>query len=363
MARVVLKNLSKYFGAVCAVNDLNLEIEDGKFVTVLGPSGCGKSTTLYCIAGLEEPSSGDIFFDDRCVNDLEPRERDVAMVFQDYALYPHMSVYDNISFSLRVQGAPQGERNQRVEKVAEMLGIGGLLQRRPAELSGGQRQRVALGRAIVRSPVVFLMDEPLSNLDAALRVRTRTEIKNLQRELGVTTIFVTHDQEEAMVLSDKIAIMRDGVLQQYDPPMEVYRNPANLYVAGFIGSPAMNFVAGTLEWTDGQAVFAAETFRAPFPPGVLRGPAARWSGARPALLGIRPEGLELHPTAIGGDVPAEVFLVEPIGSVTHVDVRSGGVVLKASVEPSLPVNPGDRVGLSFPAGKIYFFDPDTGAVL
>jgi multiple sugar transport system ATP-binding protein len=363
MAKITITGLCKQFGSVRAVDNLSLEIKDGEFATLLGPSGCGKSTTLYCIAGLEDPTSGTIMFDDRRINDLEPRDRDVAMVFQDYALYPHMSVADNLGFSLQVQGAARGPIEERVRQVAEMLGIGTLLERRPSELSGGQRQRVALGRAIVRSPVAFLMDEPLSNLDAALRVRTRTEIKKLQRDLGVTTIFVTHDQEEAMVLSDRIAIMREGVLQQYAPPMEVYRNPVNLYVAGFVGSPAMNFLPGTVELTGGKAVFAATGCQVTYSPGALRKPGDMNGAAHPVVLGIRPEGFVVHPVAAPDDLRADVFLVEPVGMSTFVDVHSADQVLKVRVDPSFPIAPGDQVGLAMPQDRVYFFDPDTGARL
>src|SRR5215212_8368161 len=246
MASVTVQHLSKHFGTVKAVDDLSLEIPEGSFITLLGPSGCGKSTTLYCIAGLEEVTSGEIFFDGNPVTELSPKDRDAALVFQDYALYPHMSVEDNLAFALKMRKTPKSEAKQRVQQVAALLGIERLLHRRPAQLSGGQRQRVALGRALIRDASVFLMDEPLSNLDALLRFNTRTEIKRLQRELGTTTIFVTHDQEEAMVLSDRIAVMRDGVLQQYATPGETYGKPANCFVAGFIGSPRMNFIKGSL---------------------------------------------------------------------------------------------------------------------
>ena len=265
MASVTLQRLTKRFEAVMAVDGLDVAIQDGEFLTLLGPSGCGKSTALACIAGLEKPSDGAIIFDERNVTELEPHERNVAMVFQDYALYPHMTARENMSFGLRQQRVDPASIGRQVSAAAEMLDLGPLLERRPAELSGGQRQRVAVGRAVVRNPSVLLMDEPLSNLDAGLRVRTRTEIKRLQRELGITAIFVTHDQEEAMVLSDRIAVMRDGRLQQIGPPMEVYREPRNLFVASFIGSPAMNFLDVDLTRADGalHCAFADQSFRLP----------------------------------------------------------------------------------------------------
>src|SRR6516164_1678596 len=242
MASVTLQALSKNFGSVAAVTSLDLAVANGEFLTLLGTSGCGKSTALACIAGLERPSAGAVMFDDQAVTDLEPHQRNVAMVFQDYALYPHMTVRENMSFGLRQHRLDGAAIAKQVDAAASILGLGPLLDRRPAELSGGQRQRVAVGRAVVRNPSVFLLDEPLSNLDAGLRVKTRTEIKRLQRELGVTSIFVTHDQEEAMVLSDRVAVLRAGRLQQIGQPMAVYRDPANLFVATFIGSPAMNII-------------------------------------------------------------------------------------------------------------------------
>ena len=296
MARVTLSKLTKRYGDVTAVDGLDITIADGEFLTLLGPSGCGKSTALACIAGLELLSAGAIVFDDRDVTDLEPAERNIAMVFQDYALYPHMSVRDNMSFGLRQQRVNPATIRQQVDIAGQMLDLQHLLDRRPAELSGGQRQRVAVGRAVVRNPAVFLMDEPLSNLDASLRVRTRTEIKRLQRELGITTVFVTHDQEEAMVLSDRIAIMRGGKLQQIGPPMEVYRRPANQFVAGFIGSPAMNFLDGELARQDGRLRFRTGQRTIDLPDGSVSGDGL--SGpARPreAALGIRPTDLLVEP--------------------------------------------------------------------
>ncbi|MEA2598693.1 MAG: multiple sugar transport system ATP-binding protein [Thermomicrobiales bacterium] len=355
MASVTLNGLCKQFGPVKAVDNLDLQIQDGEFVTLLGPSGCGKSTTLACIAGLEEPSEGDILFDGRVVTELSPRDRDIAMVFQDYALYPHMSVFENMAFGLRLQKLPKAAVDEQVRRVAEMLGIGGLLARRPSHLSGGQRQRVALGRAIVRNPVVFLMDEPLSNLDAALRVSTRTEIKRLQKELGTTTIFVTHDQEEAMVLSDRVAILHAGVLQQFDTPGRIYGDPVNRFVAGFIGSPKMNFISGQIEPVEGAAVFSAQDdgLRWRLPDFRLESPIPR------VTLGIRPEHI-----ALSRDGEAEsigtISLVEPVGAVTYVDLELAGLSFKVSTDPAIEFELGERVTVSPNPKRVYLFDPTTG---
>jgi multiple sugar transport system ATP-binding protein len=338
-----------------AVSDLNLAIGDGEFVTLLGPSGCGKSTTLGCIAGLEDPTGGEILFDDRVVNELSPRNRDIAMVFQDYALYPHMSVFDNMAFGLSLRNTPKAERETRVRQVAEFLGLGSLLNRRPGQLSGGQRQRVALGRAIVRNPAVFLMDEPLSNLDAALRVSTRSEIKKLQQELGTTTIFVTHDQEEAMVLSDRIAIMQAGKLQQFANPTEIYNDPVNLFVAGFIGSPRMNMIAGAARREDGGTAFAAEQDGIHwFAEGI------RLRDEAPAVtLGVRPEHIRLTRGA-GAGMTGRVVLVEPVGAVTYVDVEIGAVTLKASTDPADELSAGETVAVDFNPRRVLFFDTAAG---
>ena len=364
MASVTLHRLTKRFDAVMAVDALDVAVQDGEFMTLLGPSGCGKSTALACIAGLEKPSDGAIMFDEQNVTELEPHERNVAMVFQDYALYPHMTARENMSFGLRQQRVDSASIERQVGAAAEMLDLGPLLQRRPAELSGGQRQRVAVGRAVVRNPSVLLMDEPLSNLDAGLRVRTRTEIKRLQRELGITAIFVTHDQEEAMVLSDRIAVMRDGQLQQIGPPMDVYREPHNLFVASFIGSPAMNFLDVELTRADGalHCAFADQSCR--LPPGVMREafPTSPDSGSRRAILGIRPSDL-----TVGADrelaISGGVFLVEPIGPVTYVDVDVGGSAVKAICDPDHAPAVGDRVSLGFQAARVRLFDPATEARL
>jgi len=355
MASVSLSRVRKSFGSVVAIDSLDIEVKDGQFLTLLGPSGCGKSTALSCIAGLETLSSGRILFGDRDITALEPHERDVAMVFQDYALYPHMSVRQNMSFGLRQQGVARGTVEQQVAAAAELLGLTALLDRRPVELSGGQRQRVAVGRAVVRNPAVFLMDEPLSNLDAGLRIRTRTEIKRLQRDLGTTCIFVTHDQEEAMVLSDLIAVMRAGKLQQLGPPMSVFRDPTNLFVASFIGSPAMNILEATVELADNALVcrMADQVLR--LPPNVLRHPAPP---ARRVLFGVRPTDVVVQAP---GDAQlfGQVSLVEPVGPLAYVDLEVGGFPLKATADPDLALSVGERVAVGLTAGRVYLFDLES----
>ena len=357
MARVTIDRMSKDYGAVRALNALALEIADGELLTLLGPSGCGKSTALSCIAGLERLSEGALHFDDVDVTELEPHQRNVAMVFQDYALYPHMDVRDNISFGLRQQKVDAATIGRQVEQAASMLGLGSYLDRRPAELSGGQRQRVAVGRAVVRDPAVLLMDEPLSNLDAGLRLRTRTEIKRLQRELGVTTVFVTHDQEEAMVLSDRMAVMRDGILQQVGPPMEVYREPANLFVASFIGSPAMNFLDVELLREGGALLcrFADRTLRLA-PTVIDEASLAGLDRPKEALLGIRPSDLLVGGAEREQVIEGRVFLVEPVGPVTFLDVDVDGRVVKAACDPDTAPVVGEVVPLGFADSRIRLFD-------
>jgi multiple sugar transport system ATP-binding protein len=359
MARVTIEHLTKQFKDVRAVDDLSLEIPEGSFVTLLGPSGCGKSTTLYCIAGLEEATSGEIYFDGTRVTELSPKDRDAALVFQDYALYPHMNVHDNLAFALKMRKTPKAELKSRVEQVASVLGLERLLQRRPTQLSGGQRQRVALGRALIRDASVFLMDEPLSNLDALLRFNTRTEIKRLQRELGTTTIFVTHDQEEAMVLSDRIAVLRDGVLQQYSTPDETYSRPANRFVAGFIGSPRMNFIEGDLTVEDGEATIRTSGAAIAAAGDQAVRLAGRHDRDRPLVLGVRPEHVRLSPTP-NGDASGQVELLEPVGPVTYVDVRLGDVPLRASVPAGADLAPGQTVGITFEPDRLHFFDRESG---
>jgi multiple sugar transport system ATP-binding protein len=360
MASVSLNRLRKQFKEVRAVDDVTLDIEDGEFVTLLGPSGCGKTTTLNCVAGLEEVTSGEIRFDGVLVNDLTPSERNVAMVFQDYALYPHMSVFDNLSFGLRHQKSPRKEIDQRVRNIAEVLGITPLLDRRPAELSGGQRQRVALGRALVRESVVFLMDEPLSNLDAALRIRTRTEIKALQQRIRTTTLYVTHDQEEAMVLSDRIAVMRDGVLQQFDRPEVVYGDPVNVFVGTFIGSPAMNLLEGTVGLEGGRPILTHGDVHLALDPAIARAGVGALARPRRVNLGIRPEGVRLAREAGPSSLPARVFLVEPVGPVTYVDLRVNSSLIRASVDPALRPRAEDVFHVSIAADKAFLFDAESG---
>ena len=353
MASVTLQNLTKRFAEVVAVDSLSLSIEDGEFLTLLGPSGCGKSTALNCIAGLELISGGTILFDDADVSRLEPHERNVAMVFQDYALYPHMTARQNMSFGLKQQKIETAKIRRQVEIAADMLDLGDLLERRPSELSGGQRQRVAVGRAVVRNPSVLLMDEPLSNLDAALRVHTRTEIKRLQRELKATTIFVTHDQEEAMVLSDRVAVMRLGELQQIGPPMEVYRDPRNLFVASFIGSPAMNFLQVDVAREDGRIQCRVGEQTLALPPDLAGGEIPQ-----KAVMGVRPTDL-LVEAERELSLRGEVFLVEPVGPVTYVDCDVSGMAVTAVCDPDNAPAIGAQVGLGFSASRVYLFDPTS----
>jgi multiple sugar transport system ATP-binding protein len=360
MAAVKLVNATKtYENGITAVRRASLQIADKEFVVLVGPSGCGKSTLLRMIAGLEDVTSGDIFIDDRRVNDVAPRDRDIAMVFQNYALYPHMTVFENMAFGLRMRKMPKEEIRTRVQEAAESLQIADYLERKPRALSGGQRQRVALGRALVRKPKVFLFDEPLSNLDAKLRVQTRIEINRLHKQLRTTMIYVTHDQVEAMTMGDRIVVMSGGVIQQVDSPMRLYDNPANRFVAGFIGSPAMNFVAGRLV-SGRPARFVSGLLNVPLPAAT----AGRLKSAGPdgLTLGVRPEHISLAGISKRGTGPSHavtVDVVEPIGNETLVYVRDGEMQFCIRRNEAVSVKPGQKIRILFDAKRILFFDTKT----
>jgi multiple sugar transport system ATP-binding protein len=352
MAEIVLDAVSKeYVDGTIAVSDLNLDIEDGEFVVLVGPSGCGKTTALRMIAGLEGISSGTISIGDRVVNAVPPKERDIAMVFQNYALYPHMKVIDNMAFSMKLAGRSREEIRERVDKAAKILGLTDYLDRYPRQLSGGQRQRVAMGRAIVRDPQVFLFDEPLSNLDAKLRVQMRTEIKELHQRLKTTSIYVTHDQIEAMTMADKIVVMNGGRVEQIGTPLELYDQPANLFVAGFIGSPAMNFLSGKLVRAGAsRGVQIAEGC-------VLPAPANGQADGRDVVIGVRPEDFIIGQSG----VQAQVVVVEPTGADTQVYCRVAGQDVTAVSRARHTFRPGDTIDLKPAEGKSYLFDPASGA--
>ena len=360
MAQVLLDHVTKKFGSVTAVNDLSIHIQDKEFLVLVGPSGCGKTTALRMVAGLEEVTAGKIFIGDRLVNDVSPKDRDIAMVFQSYALYPHMNVYDNLAFGLKMRKFPKEEIDRRVKEGASILGIGELLGRKPKQLSGGQRQRVALGRAIVREPKVFLMDEPLSNLDAKLRVQTRAELIKLHQRLRTTVIYVTHDQVEAMTMGSRIAVMRDGILQQLDTPQNLYDHPANTFVAGFIGSPAMNFFEVAVLANDGIAELVGEGFRVQLNGGL--GKAVTAQQGKKVLLGIRPEHLgemSQGEMAERGEIPATVEVVEMMGSEQIVYLAVGGKSFVAKMDASTRVKMGDTVRLAFPKEHVQVFGKET----
>ena len=347
MASVTYDHVVKRYTAdVPVVEDFNVEIKDREFMVLVGPSGCGKSTALRMLAGLEDITEGEIKIGDRVVNDMPPRDRDIAMVFQSYALYPHMSVYDNMAFGLKMRGTAKSEIERRVNDAARILELGPLLKRKPRQLSGGQRQRVALGRAIVREPQVFLLDEPLSNLDAKLRVQTRIELQKQHQALHATFIYVTHDQVEAMTMGDRIAVMRDGILQQVAPPREIYENPVNMYVAGFIGSPNMNFIPVTVNGTTAKA--SGFEIELPQAPGIEKG-----------ILGIRPEALTEHPREGHGGLDLKVEVVEVLGSDQYLYGAVGGDAIIARVDPKLKVEPGDRVRLGVDTRRLHLFDGAT----
>ena len=341
------------------VKNCELTIADGEFVVLVGPSGCGKSTTLRMIAGLEEATSGEIVIGDRVVNQVSPKERDIAMVFQSYALYPHMTVFENMAFGLRLRKLPNAEIEAAVKQASELLGLGSLLNRRPKELSGGQRQRVAMGRAIVRKPQVYLMDEPLSNLDAKLRIQMRAELQKLHRRLGVTTVYVTHDQVEAMTLGDRIVIMKDGIVQQADSPLNLYERPANIYVAGFIGTPSMNFIPVELQAGDSGPEVVGSGFRFALPEA-RRGDVESHLGKK-LIFGLRPQ--DLSDSGEGLHLKAQVEVVEPLGSENYLYCSLGQDSLAARVDGRSPARAGDTVDLVFAPERFHLFDAETELAL
>jgi multiple sugar transport system ATP-binding protein len=393
MAEIQLVHVSKLYGNdVTAVRDLNLEIAEGEFVVLVGPSGCGKTTALRMVAGLEEITDGEIRIGGRVVNELAPRERDIAMVFQNYALYPHKTVFENLAFGLRMRKVPKAEQRTRVEEIARILGLGDMLQRRPAQLSGGQRQRVAMGRAIVREPKAFLMDEPLSNLDAKLRVQMRAEIARIQQALKVTTLYVTHDQVEAMTMGHRVAVMRDGVLQQVDTPQRLYDSPVNLFVASFVGSPAMNLLEGSVERDGTRVVLRVGETELELPADVSaeRPQLVRYAG-RKVAVGIRPEDVREASGWDGARLRGRILLVESLGSeqLVHIEIAATPLeradLIDAAAQPPAPslgvddleravtllgrfdrhllLAPGEVVEVAIDARLLHFFDLETGVAI
>ncbi|MFZ6030282.1 MAG: ABC transporter ATP-binding protein [Chloroflexota bacterium] len=361
MAGVKFDHVYKRFGDVIAVNDLNLDIADKEFLVLVGPSGCGKTTALRCLAGLEEISDGQILIGDQVVNDVAPKDRDIAMVFQSYALYPHMSVYDNMAFGLKLRKVPKDEIRRRVKEAAEMLGIEALLERKPRQLSGGQRQRVAVGRAIVREPKVFLFDEPLSNLDAKLRVETRANISKLHQQLATTFIYVTHDQVEAMTMASRIAVISKGILQQVDTPQNLYDNPDNIFVAGFIGSPAMNFFKAKLDKSDGKLLVDGGSFRVEVPAD-RNNVYAPYVGKN-VILGVRPENIHdphyCPPGIFAQPVEGKIEVTELMGNEIQLYVTAGEHNFVARVDPRTNAHMGDRTQVVFNMSNMHLFDPET----
>jgi multiple sugar transport system ATP-binding protein len=363
MARVLIRNLNKMYDEVHAVKDVNLEIRDKEFMVLVGPSGCGKTTTLRMVAGLESITSGQVLIGDVVVNELPPMDRDIAMVFQNYALYPHMSVYDNMAFGLKMRKVDRAEIGKRVQAAAEILGMQDYLKRKPRQLSGGQRQRVALGRAIVRQPQVFLFDEPLSNLDAKLRVQMRVELKKLHNRLNTTAVYVTHDQVEAMTLGDRVVVMKDGLVQQVGEPLELYNAPANRFVAGFIGSPAMNFAGVRVrDWNGGLKADNAG-FDIDIPAEI--GQRLRPYAGRDVTIGIRPEDLQVangsHPPGLCFDALVEV--VERLGPEILLDLQVGEQTMVAAVEPTVRAKRGDKIRFALRPERLHFFDTTSEAAI
>lgn len=360
MASIKLERLTKKFGKVLAVNNLNLEVRNGEFIALLGPSGCGKTTTLLMIAGLYRPTEGKIYFDDVLVNDVPPKDRYVGLVFQSYALYPHMKVYENIAFPLKLAKVPQDEIDRKVREVAELTQIEDLLDRMPSQLSGGQQQRVALCRALVKEPEILLLDEPLSNLDARLRIETRAELKRLQRELRITTILVTHDQVEALAMSERVAVMHLGTLQQYGPPDELYDRPRNLFVASFIGDPPMNLIPVKIEYRDGRIWLVADSFALPL--------AGEWEKLvaqtleTSFILGLRPEDVRIYADHKPNALLGEVFLAEPLGGGMVVHLKFGEITFRALAPREIGVKVGGKFWIVPDQSKLHLFTKDGVSV-
>ena len=365
MARVVFRNVKKLFDDVVAVDNFDLEVEDKEFVVLVGPSGCGKSTSLRMVAGLEELTEGEVYIEDRLVNDVPPKDRDIAMVFQNYALYPHMTVYKNMAFGLKLRKFPKEEIDKRVKEAAAILGIEELMNRKPKALSGGQRQRVAVGRAIVRKPKVFLFDEPLSNLDAKLRVQMRAEISKLHNRLQATMIYVTHDQMEAMTMGDRIVVMKDGLIQQVDTPLQLYDNPKNMFVAGFIGTPPMNFIRGKIERSDGKYAFNEGSFSIELDEKLS--PALQGRDGKEIVFGIRPE--DIHDSSQSDDlvsgtsVTSRVEVIEPIGAESFWYLTTGQNTYIAKVSSYAKAEVNKEKELVMDVSKVKLFDPETEEAL
>ena len=362
MAEVVLQHVMKTYGNIYAVNDVSFTVNDGEFVALVGPSGCGKTTTLNLIAGLLQMSGGDILIGDRVVNDLDPKDRDIAMVFQNYALYPNKTVFKNLAFPLQMRKLPKEEIDRKVQAAAKVLDITHLLERKPRELSGGQQQRVALGRALVRDPRVFLMDEPLSNLDAKLRVQMRSEIKRFHQDLNATIVYVTHDQLEAVTMADKMAVMNGGYLQQYDSPANVFSNPVNMFVAGFIGSPAMSLIPLTAV-TKGTEVGLTSPEGWTLPLSPMNAQKALKAKSNKVVLGARHSTIKLHKTEVPGSVPGRVYTVEPTGDVTFAQVFVSGAIVNISVAPTVQIRSDEPVFVEFDQDRIHLFDGETEMAL
>lgn len=362
MAKVILQDVVKTYGNVYAVNHVSLTVEDGEFVALVGPSGCGKTTTLNLVAGLIPMSGGDIYIGDKLVTDLDPKDRDIAMVFQNYALYPNKTVYKNLAFPLQMRKLPKLEIERKVMAAAKVLDIEHLLARKPRELSGGQQQRVALGRALVRDPRVFLMDEPLSNLDAKLRVQMRSELKRFHQDLNATVIYVTHDQLEAVTMADKMAVMNGGFLQQYDSPKNVFDHPVNVFVAGFVGSPAMSLIPLEIA-TDGTDVslHSPDGWDLSLSPANAR--RVKSASSKRIVLGARHSTLRIHKTAVPGAVKGKVYTVEPTGDITFAQIYLGSAIVIVSLDPNVPIQPDEPVWVAFDQERIHLFDGETQQAL